>query len=226
MAFDRSGRPREPQRGFHGRTIPLEHGSKGAQLHAGTGATGQEPRVQRVGVTLTEHRRTLLSQLLHVRECGVLRKPFHTGLCLCCPLGDGLEKEPGELACCWQPWGSRLVRHGRTLAVGMEPLGDEGARPPHALLPALPPSTCLSGTALGPACREGGERALHFPGAPITTLIGRHGPGPARSGGCAGRGPRGSASPESRGRVRLAGLGAPVGAVAHAPPGARAGLQW
>jgi hypothetical protein len=106
-----------------------------------------------------------------MRELGMLLQTFHEGVIFCCLFVGGLEQQPSELACGWQRWGSRLGRYGRMRAMGMDPLRDEGTRPPKALLSDLPPQTGLIGTPLGEAGLEVGHIRIDFPSAPVAALI-------------------------------------------------------
>lgn len=163
MALDRTRRPREGQRRFHGRIVPLEPVDEVPQLHAGAGATGPQPCLQGVGPALADHRRTLLHQLLHVRELCMLLEPFHEGVVFCCPFVGALAKYPRELACCGEPGGSRREPHGRAVAVGMDPLGDERTRARKALVSNLAPQARLIRTALRQPGLEVGNIAIDFP---------------------------------------------------------------
>src|SRR4249919_3365060 len=62
MAFDWPVRPRQRQGGFDGRIVPLEHIHKVLQFDDIAGATGQQPRVQLIGVTLPDYRAPLLHE--------------------------------------------------------------------------------------------------------------------------------------------------------------------
>jgi hypothetical protein len=66
MAFDWPVRPRQRQSGFDGRIVPLEHIHKVLQFDDIAGATGQQPRVQLLSVTLPDDRSSLLHERLYL----------------------------------------------------------------------------------------------------------------------------------------------------------------
>jgi hypothetical protein len=68
VAFDRTCRPRECQRGFHVRIISLEPADEVSQLHTGAGTTGPQPCIPGVGEALADHRRTVVSRILFMHD--------------------------------------------------------------------------------------------------------------------------------------------------------------
>src|SRR5262245_19987075 len=83
-----------------------------------------------------------------------------------CALLFGLHDEPGELAGCGEPGGSRLEPHGRALAIGMDPFGDKRRCARKALVPNFAPQVRLIRTALGQTRLEVGDIRINFPRGP------------------------------------------------------------
>ena len=103
LAFNRSGRPGESQRGFHRRIIPPEPLGTVPQLNAGAGVAGLEPGIQVRRLPLAEHRRPLAHERCHLSQLGMLLEALPERLGVCCTLLGGLQDEPGELAGGWEP---------------------------------------------------------------------------------------------------------------------------
>src|SRR5262249_42016579 len=72
VAFDRPVRPGARQGSFDSCVVPLEYVHEVLQFDDGAGATRQQPRVQCVGVTLTDHLSSLLHERLHLHQLFML----------------------------------------------------------------------------------------------------------------------------------------------------------
>ena len=127
LAFDRSGRPGERQRGLHRRIIPPEPLRTVAQLHAEAGMAGVEPGIQVRRLPLADHRRPLAPECCHLAPLGMLLEALPERRCVCWPLLGGLQDEPGALA------GGASVRSAGPVA----PAGAMGGA--HTEAEAVPP---------------------------------------------------------------------------------------
>src|SRR5712691_1439046 len=139
VAFNRPGRPGEREGSFDGRIVSLEHVHEVLELYARAGTTSQQPRVQRVGVTLADHRCPLLRECLYLHQLWVLLKACPERLLVRCALVLRLQEEPGELAGRWEGERSRLPRAHPVRAMGVDPLGNQRPRARKALLADLAP---------------------------------------------------------------------------------------